>query len=123
MNRKLVGAILLAGALMVSAGLANAAGSYSANLTITATRDAATGGYLIRGTLTSPNKACVKKRLVKVYLSGVPGHAKAVATSSGKWALTNYLIGPGQYYAQVDKLKVAKGSCKGAKSKTITGAA
>jgi hypothetical protein len=108
---------------MVSPGLANAARSYSAKLTITATRDPATRGYLIKGTLTSPNKACVKKRLVKVYLSGVHGPAKAIATSSGKWALTNYLIGPGQYYAQVDKLKVAKGTCERAKSKTITGAA
>lgn len=125
MNRKLVGALLLGGVLMVSPGLAIAAKSVSAKLTIAATRTAPFSGYLLSGTLSSSDKACVKGRVVKVYLRRATDRSysetgRATATSSGKWALPKkHPVTPGKYYAKVDK----KGSCKAAKSKTIIGSA
>ena len=125
MNRRIVGGLMLAGLLMLGPGLANAAKSFSTQVTITATRNVPFTGYRISGTVASSDKTCVKGRLVKVYLRRAVDRAfyntaQAVAKSNGKWALPkNHPLAPGKYYAKADR----KGSCRAAKSKTITGSA
>lgn len=126
MNRKLVGALLSCGVLLLGAAFANAAGSsYSSKLTIKAKLHKPSGGYLISGKLTSKKKACVKGRVVGVHLKGIGEKfpvSQAVVKSNGTWAVSkNYPINPGRYWATVDKLKLKKGSCKAERSKTITG--
>jgi hypothetical protein len=124
MTRRLIGVLSLAGALMLSPGIASAAKKpVSTKVTIAATWTPQFVGYAAHGTLTAGSKACMKHRTLRVFIRRPADRSFSlanffVAPSTGKWKLDNYFLDPGKYYATVDK----KGICKAAKSKTITGA-
>ena len=123
MTRKLVGVLSLAGALMLSPGIASAAKKpVATKVTIAATWTAQFVGYAVHGNLTSSSNACTKHRTLRVFERRPADRSFSlanffVAQSGGKWMLNDYYLDPGKYYATVDK----KGNCSAAKSKTITG--
>lgn len=125
MNRMLACTLLSAAALLITSALADGSATYNAKLTIRATPDQPSGGYLISGRFGSKKAGCVKGRVVGVHLKGIGERtpvAQAVVKANGKWALAkNYPLTPGKYWATVGRLRLKKGTCLGIRSRTITG--
>jgi hypothetical protein len=122
MRDKIIPGLLIWTLLLVVAAVSDARSSFSTRLTIVAT--ARTPGYSLSGAVTSRHRSCVKDRTLKVYVRrshqhpSLLGYARSSAT--GKWRLAHSAVPLGEYYATVVNRTVARGTCKGTQSPTVT---